>query len=570
MTLLIQAARVAYQHGGNPVLADATFEVRAGDRLALVGANGSGKSTLFRLLSRELTPDRGMVTHARGTSVGFLAQASAADPALTPLETVARALGDPEALEAEARELERQMGEAVDDDALADLIDAHAALHERIERGGADHEAQVAKVLNGLGLPADRWERPLGQMSGGEKRLVNLAELLAGDPDVLLLDEPDNHLDFAAKAWLESFVRGRRGAVALVSHDRWFIDRVANQIFELEDGTVVGYPGNYADFLRQKREKAERDLQLRGLQERELKKLKASAEALTQWARQNPKFASRAENMRRKLAEERERLEETPTPVLNRRQIDVAFEAERGSTLVLQAEGLAKAFGERTVFAPFDLTIRHGEAVGLVGANGSGKTTFFRAILGEEEPTAGRLRLGPSTVVGYASQEHDTLDPSATAMETVRRLRPMTEQQAIGFMTGFLFDRDDLLGPIGRLSGGERSRLQIACLVAQGANFLLLDEPTNNLDLGAIARLEAALSAFVESGQGTILAISHDRAFLDTVCHRIVELDDGVVRDYPGGWAYYEAHQGRGKELTIRPPAPAAPKGGKREKAARR
>ncbi|MBA3415718.1 MAG: ABC-F family ATP-binding cassette domain-containing protein, partial [Chloroflexia bacterium] len=290
------------------------------------------------------------------------------------------------------------------------------------------------------------------------------------------------------------------------------------------------------------------------------------AEQLTQWARQNPKFASRAENMRRKLAEERERLERTPPPVLRQRGIAVEFGAERGGTQVLVAAGLAKSYGERAVFAPFDLTIRHGEGVGLVGPNGAGKTTLFKTILGQEEPTAGTLHLGPSVVVGYYAQEQETLDPGATPLETVRRLQPMTEQAAIGFLGTYLFDRDDMLNTIGRLSGGERSRLQIACLILRGANFLLLDEPTNNLDIASIDALEAALLAFLESGQGSLLTISHDRAFLDAVCGRIVALDGGEVHNYPGGFSYFEANRGKGTLLTVRAPEAAVAAGTKRGK----
>jgi len=404
---------------------------------------------------------------------------------------------------------------------------------------------------------------------GTEKKIVGLAALLVEGPDVLLLDEPDNHLDFAGKAWLEEFVRGYKGAVAVISHDRRFIDRAANRILELEDGKVVAYPGGWAAYRTEKLERLTRQAQLRELQEREFRKLKESAEQLTQWARQNPKFAPRAENMRRKLEEERAKLEATPKPVLERRQIDVSFAAERGSTLVLEAERLEKSYGERTVFEPFDLVIRHGEAVGLVGANGSGKTTLFRMILGRELPDAGTLRLGPSVVVGYYAQEQETLDPAATPMDVVRKLRPMTEQAAIGFLNAYLFTRDDMLNRIGNLSGGERARLQIACLILHGANFLLLDEPTNNLDIGSIERLEEALLAFREEGQGTILAISHDRAFLDTVCTRTLGLADGLVRDYPGGFSEYAANPAAGALLTRRPPEPATA-GGRREAGGRR
>ena len=277
--------------------------------------------------------------------------------------------------------------------------------------------------------------------------------------------------------------------------------------------------------------------------------------------------------MRRKLAEERERLESTPAPILNPRQIDVAFSAERGSSLVLEAKGLAKSFGDQAVFAPFDLEIRHGEAVGLVGANGSGKTTFFRAVRGEEPPSQGALRLGPSVVLGYYAQEQETLDPAQTPLEWVRSLQPMSVQGAIGFLNRYLFSRDDALNRIGSLSGGQRARLQIATLILQGANFLLLDEPTNNLDIPSVERLEEALLAFLEDGRGSILTISHDRAFLDRICGRIIELDGGVVRDYPGGFTWYDERRGKGKELTIRPPAPPEPAkkpGKKRQLAATR
>lgn len=556
MTLLIQAANVAYAYGGNDVLTGATFEIRQGDRLALIGANGSGKSTLFRLMAGELRPQGGALTLARGTRVGLLTQEPRFDPGQTVHEAIALAAGDPAALEARARELEGQMGEAAGDEELTAIMDAYAAVLARLD--GGEESATAEGVLAGLGFPEADVDRPIDRLSGGEKKLVGLARLLSEDPDVLLLDEPDNHLDFAGKRWLETYIRAHRGAVAIISHDRYFLDRTANRIFELERGSIEGYPGAYAAYVATKRARLERGAQLRELQEREFRKLKASAEQLTQWARQNPKFASRAENMRRKMAEERERLERTPAPNLNPRQIDVAFTAERGSTLALEAKALEKSFGERVVFEPFDLEIRHGEAVGLVGANGSGKTTLFRIVRGEERPSAGTFRLGPSTVAGYYAQEQETLDPASTPMETVRRVQPMSEQAAIGFLHRYLFTRDDMLNAIGGLSGGQRARLQIAVLILQGANLLLLDEPTNNLDIPSVERLEEALLAFLAEGRGTILTISHDRAFLDAICTRIVELDRGVVRDYPGGFSFYDEHRGQGRELTIRPPAAPA------------
>jgi ATP-binding cassette subfamily F protein 3 len=560
MTLLIQAANLDYAYGGHTVLEGATFEIRQGDRLALIGANGSGKSTLFRLMAGLFRPDRGAITISRGVRSGFLKQEPDFDPQHTVREVIALAVGDPAALEQRAHELEAAMGQAAGDDELTAIMDEYSLVLERLDNGAGD-STKGARVLSGLGIGESRGDQLIGQLSGGEKKLIGLARLLVEEPDVLLLDEPDNHLDFAGKRWLEEFIRDhqRDGAVAVISHDRYFIDRIANRIFELEGGSITGYTGNYAAFVAEKRTRLERGAQLRELQEREFRKLKASAEQLTQWARQNPKFAPRAENMRRKLAEERERLEQTPAPVLNPRQIDVAFDAERGSTLVLEARALSKSFGERVVLEPFDFEIRHGEAVGLVGANGSGKTTLFRIIRGEETPSSGTLRLGPSVVLGYYAQEQETLDPAVTPMDLIRKLKPMSEQGAIGFLNRYLFTRDDMLNHIGSLSGGQRARLQIATLILQGANFLLLDEPTNNLDIASVERLEEALLSFLDDGRGSILTISHDRAFLDTICSRIVELDSGVVRDYAGGFTYYDYHRGHGRELTIRPPAPPPP-----------
>jgi ATP-binding cassette subfamily F protein 3 len=554
MTLLIQAASIRHAHGGNQIFEDVSFEVREGDRVALIGANGAGKSTLFKIMAKLIEPDGGSVIYRRGLSVGYLSQEPALPPSILMREAVSLAAGDPAALEARLRVLEAEMAEALDDDALTAVMDEYTVILGRLEAGpGYAHEAEGAEVLAGLRIPAERWDTPFGRLSGGEKKLVGLAQLLVSEPEVLLLDEPDNHLDLDAKSWLEGYVRNHRGAVAVITHDRYFIDRAVNRIFELEDGRIASYPANYTVFVEMKRERLERAAQLRELQEREFKKLKASAEQLTQWARQNPKFAPRAENQRRKLAEERDRLEKTPPPVLRRRQIEVDFDSERGSTIVLEAKALAKAFGPREVFKPFDLTIRHGEVVGLVGPNGAGKTTLFRMVRDEELPTAGTLRLGPSVVVGYYAQQQETLDPDLTPLELVRNLKPYTEQQAISFLNTLLFDRGDALNRIGNLSGGEKARLQIGSLILTGANFLLLDEPTNNLDIASTEVLEAALLDF----PGAILTISHDRYFLDKLCTRTIEVRAGVVRDYPGGFGFYEVNPEKGTVLTKLPP-PAA------------
>lgn len=557
MAILVQASDVGVIYGGNEVFRGLTFETRDDERIAVVGENGSGKSTLLRLLAGQTEPTSGAVTRQRGLRVGYLPQQPAFAPRHTVRQVVALAGGDASSLDERLRQLEQRMADDLDDDELDRVLADYAELLERSDAAPAlPVEARVEQTLEALGLPATRWDLPIEALSGGEKRIVGLAQCLIEDPDLLLLDEPDNHLDAGAMRWLESYLVARRGGTVLISHDRYFIDRVATSIVELEDGGVTRYPGNYTRYTQQKRERLEREAQLYELRQRELKKLKASAEQLTQWARQNPKFAARAGNRWRHLEIERERLAETPVPVLERRRIDVEFTGDRGSTLVLELKDLAKSFGDHEVLRPFDLELTHGERVGVVGDNGSGKTTLFRLVLGRDEPSGGRVRMGPSIVPGYYAQEQETLDPARTPIELVRSARAMTEQQAIGFLVGLLFTREDALTEVRKLSGGERSRLQIALLILQGANFLLLDEPTNNLDLPSIEELEDALLDF----GGTILTISHDRYFLDRVCNRIVELDGGLVREYPGGFTYYDQHRGRGRLLTHLPPAAPRPR----------
>jgi ATP-binding cassette, subfamily F, member 3 len=557
MAILIQAAAVAYAHGGNQIFTDVNFELQEGERVALIGENGSGKSTLFRLLARDISPDRGAVTHRRGLTIGFLTQEPNLDARKTVNELLADAVGDPDEMERELERLSQRLTEPLDDDEMTEVLDAYTAGLARLdEHLSSDRSSEVDAILTAFGIAQGVRGQSFGTLSGGEKKLVALARFSMLKPDVLLLDEPDNHLDADAKIWLETYLAHYRGAVGLISHDRYMIDRVANEIFELEDGKIQIYPGNYSQYQDLKRNRLERALELRELAEREFKKLKASAEELTQWARQNPKFATRAEAMRRKMAEERARLDAEKMPILTRRKIKVEFDTERGSSLVLEAAGATKSYGEREVLKPFDLEIRHGERIGIVGGNGAGKTTLVRMALRQERVTGGSFRLGPSIVTGYYSQEHETLDPNQTPLDVIRKVKPLNEQQAISILTGMLFDRDDAMNRIGALSGGERSRLQIAILILKGANFLLLDEPTNNLDIGSVETLEDALLEF----PGTILSISHDRFYLDKICTRIIEIDGGVLRDYPGGYSYYQQNRSKGTILThgLRPKPVAA------------
>jgi ATP-binding cassette, subfamily F, member 3 len=544
--MLVQVAGLSYAHGGNEVFHNIDFEINDGDRIALVGENGAGKSTLFRLIARQTTPSSGEITYRRNTLVGMLAQEPDFASGATILSAVKQDSAGASVIQERMRQLELRMQEAEGDEFDA-VLDEYARCQEEFDAlGGYDAGSKAEEVLSGLGFEQSRWGQAVDSLSGGEKKLVGLARLLLQDIDVLLLDEPDNHLDFAAKDWLQQYIANHRGAVALISHDRYFIDRAVNRLFELEDGQIFAYPTAYTGFLKAKQERLEREAALRDLREREYKQLKRSAEQLTEWARQNPKFAKRAGNRKRLLEKERTELDSKPKPILERKRIDVDFQTSRGSRIVLDLQGVSRSFGDRELLRPFDLMIEHGECVGIVGENGSGKTTLFRMIAGLDEPTGGNLRMGPSIRMGYYSQEQETLDPDKTPLEIVRGLKAFSEPAALGFLSTLLFDRNDSINAVRNLSGGERSRLQIAVLMLKEANFLLLDEPTNNLDIPSCEELEDALLDF----DGTILTISHDRYFLDKLATRIIELDNGIVREYRGDFSYYSRHKGEGTILN--------------------
>ncbi|MCO5228442.1 MAG: ATP-binding cassette domain-containing protein [Thermomicrobiales bacterium] len=556
MVLLLQAANITYAHGGNELFRNLQFSIQTGDRIALVGENGTGKSTLFRLLTRELYPQEGAVTHANGITIGFLRQESDLPAHKTVREVLSAAIGDADALEFELLEIEERFSEPLSDEEMSALLDRQAHLLDRLDSAAAtDVTEQLQDVLGELRIPDHRWDQPIGTLSGGERKLIDVAQFLLEQPDVLLLDEPDNHFDTETRSWLEHWLTTRfTGALCMISHDRYMIDRVATTIVELEDGKVRSYPGNYSAFQQQKRARIERELELRELAEREYLKMKVSSEELTQWARQNPKFASRAEQARKRLVEERARLDAQPWPKLQRNTATIQFDAERGSTNVVTGSNVSIRFGDRVVLRPFDVLVRHGERVGIIGPNGAGKTSLMKCLTGDLAPTSGSIGIGASIVMAWYDQLHGTLHPNAQPIELVRKAKALNEQQALSALVAMGFDRIDAMNPVKNLSGGEQARLQIALMMLSGANLLVLDEPTNNLDLASVEQLEDALLEY----DGTIISISHDRYFMDRVCTRILAIEDGVVRDYPGGYTYAIANPEKGTPLTLGLRHPAA------------
>jgi ATP-binding cassette, subfamily F, member 3 len=410
-------------------------------------------------------------------------------------------------------------------------------------------------LLRGLGLPESDFEKPVSALSGGQKKLIGLARLMLLRPSVLLLDEPDNHLDMPGKEFLEKLITDYPGAVVIISHDRTILDAVATHIAEIEDGRITTFTGNYTEFIVDKEERLARQEELFQIQQREIRRLEMALKRYKQWVIVSDKFATRIHAMEARI----DRIEKIDRPVLDRRKMDLSLNGWRGSNQVLEFVSVSKSFlphpppstlaGTRPtgrggyVLHDLNFLIRHGERVGLIGANGAGKSVLLQLILGKEQPTQGEIKIGPSVKVGYYAQEHETLDFDKTVIDTVRLFGNMSEGRAVSLLTRYLFTYRQATQKVGSLSGGERSRLQLALLVLSGANFLLLDEPTNNLDIASAEVLENALEEF----DGTVLVISHDRYFLDRTVNRIFELKDSRITEYIGGYSDYA-------EKIYRPP----------------
>ena len=435
-------------------------------------------------------------------------------------------------LERELAELESRQGNSSvykDEKTLSHTLELHEkTLAEYESLGGASYPQRVLELLRGLGLPQDDFDKPVGVLSGGQKKLIGLARLMLVKPDILLLDEPDNHLDLPGKVYLEKLILTYPGAVILISHDRYLLDAVFTHITEIEDGRLATFAGNYTEYILDKQERMARAEELYQIQQRSISRMEMALKRYQQWVQVSDKFASRVRAMQTRL----------DRPVPERRKMGLELNGWRGSNQVLEMLGLYKSF-TRPVLTGVCFLIRHGDRVGLIGPNGSGKSVLLRLILGLETPDAGLIKIGPSIKVGYHAQEHETLNLDMTLVDTVRRTGKLSESNAVAFLLRYLFTYKQASEKIRTLSGGERSRLQLAMLVLSDANFLLLDEPTNNLDIASAEVLENALSDFV----GTVLVISHDRYFLDRTVNRIFSLEHGQLKEYIGGYSDYVEKQ---------------------------
>lgn len=523
--------------GARTIFKNITWEIQHDSRIGFIGANGAGKSSLFKMIVGEYTPEQGgAVVRAKGVSVGYLPQDPELDLDSTALACALTGNARIAELESELARVEAKLADPKvygDEKVLTRALDEQHKLIEEYESlGGATYHSRVEQTLRGLGLADSDFDKPIRALSGGQKKLVGLARLLLAKPSVLLLDEPDNHLDLPGKAYLEKLIDDYDGAIVLISHDRYLLDAVVTQIVEIEDGALFVFNGDYTAYIIDKEERLARAEELYQIQQRMITRLELALRRYSTWVIKSDKFASRARSMKTRL----EKVDRLDRPMLDRKRMDLELNGWRGSNKVLELIKVKKRFGVgASPLQDINLLIRHGERVGLIGANGAGKSVLLKIIIGEYEPDAGEMKIGPSVKMGYYAQEHETLDFDQTLIDAVRRAKAFNEGQAVAFLGRYLFGYRQASQKIGSLSGGERSRLQLALLVLSGVNFLLLDEPTNNLDIASAEVLENALDEF----EGTALIISHDRYFLDRTVNRIVELEGGVLTEYGGGYSDY-------------------------------
>ncbi|MCL4426363.1 MAG: ATP-binding cassette domain-containing protein [Firmicutes bacterium] len=569
---MLVVEKLARFFGARTILRGVSFQLEAGEKVALVGPNGVGKTTLLRILAGELEPDEGRVLLPQGCRTGYLTQ----DPVLNSGKTVEEeawgALGDLGRWEEELRQLETRMSQLGSSassgqrsgltvrgqEELDVLLRRYTQVTERFEAGGG-YEAPVRlrTVLAGLGFSGQQLNLPSGSLSGGQKVRLGLARVLLQEPDLLLLDEPTNHLDLAAVEWLEEFLSAYRGAVLLVSHDRHFLDRVTGRTLEMEEGRVTIYPGNFSFYQVAKKEREEGAREAWQAQQEEIRRLKDFIARFQAGTR-----ATLAKDRAKKLAHMK--VMEKPKGPTRRMALHFTLGKASGQE-VLELKELTAAFGAVGLFRLSSLKVRRGERVALIGRNGAGKTTLLKILQGQISPTAGSFCWGHGVKLGYFSQELDQLDPQKTALEEFLAIPGMTPLAARSLLGRFLFGGDEVTRLIGGLSGGERNRLALAKLVLSGANVLLLDEPTNHLDIPSRQVLEEALLSF----PGTILLVSHDRFFLDRVATRIWEFANGGITSYLGNYTAYREEKARllarGAEAThIKGPADSpvkAPKG---------
>jgi ATP-binding cassette, subfamily F, member 3 len=538
---LASAHGIAKSFGSRSILSALDFDVEPEARVGVIGPNGGGKSTLLRILAGAETADAGELTQRRGLVVAFLPQQLEGDER-NALATVRAARSDIDKLERDLAQVERGLAEAVDDlDRIAKLLRRQEDLVQRwTAAGGPGFEPRARALVVDVGLEDDDLAKPTRVLSGGQRKLVGLAACLLRDPDVLLLDEPEAHLDVEARERMEQLMRGFDGAVVAVSHDRYLLDETVSEIAELDGGKVRMWPGNYSAYTVARELELQRQQQLYVTQQKEIARLEEAIRRFKDWAHRvvDERHIKQARNKQRQI----DRMEKIDRPALERRKIALELRPHlRGGERVVELAGASVELADRPILVDVNLTVLRGERVGVVGDNGAGKSVLLRMLAGDLEPAEGERKAGPSIRFGRLEQDRRPDDPRATPLELVRRTAPISEGEAVSRLMKFLFSYEQVRRPLESLSGGEWTRLQLLLLMLRGANCLLLDEPTNHLDIESVEMLESALESF----DGTAIFVSHDRYFLDRIADRILEVRDGEVRSYEGGWSTWRSAAAR-------------------------
>ena len=530
---LIRLEHVTKLYDPDLILDDISVSIEHGDRIGLIGRNGTGKTTLIKIINGMLANFKGKVISAKGLRLGYLSQEPELAPDCTLRQEMLKVFEKRHSLEDKMLLLAEDM----ETQESPDLLTRYAQIQEQHERlGGYDYEYQINRILGGLGFSELDFSLPIRVLSGGQKSRATLAKLLLEEPDLLLFDEPTNHLDINGIEWLENYLNNEyNGAVLVVSHDRYFLDKVVRKIWELEEHKIKIYRGNYSKYVETKTVE-----QLVG--ERAFKKQQAFITHEEDFIRRNiaGQRTREAQGRRKKLG----RLERAEKPKSDARTFKLDFTPEtRGGNDILRCQNVSKAFGDKVIFESLDFEVYRRDVIGIIGANGTGKTTLFRMILGEEPPTHGEIWVGPTLKFGYYTQELEGLNPDNEIINEIWELRPQQTQEEIrSFLGKFLFSGDDVFKRIGSLSGGEQSRVSLAKLLLTNANVLLLDEPTNHLDIPAREALEAALAEY----PATLFIISHDRYLLNSLATKLLIFDGnlgGTANLFEGNYAEYAAQQ---------------------------
>ena len=543
---------------GENLLEGLSFEIQEGECVAILGRNGCGKTTLLKILTGEMDYDDGEVFINPHKRLGLISQIPQFPYGYTVEDVLRSAYAVLTATKKKMEELERAMAEGASEEQLRE----YDTLSNRFESGGGyDMDVEVDKICNGLGIPTEMRSQEFDSLSGGEKTRVNLARLLLEKTDILLLDEPTNHLDLNSVEWLEQYINAFKGTVLAISHDRYFIDRVADRCIEITDGHAEFYSGNYSFYMDEKQ--ARFDLQMKQYEQEQakLKQLGYTVERMKGWGINNRTLYRRAMSIQHRM----ERIRKTEKPKTEKTMRATFGERDFSGDVVFQLKNMAKAFGERTLFSDVNLKVEGGERIAILGDNGTGKSTFIKCLLGEED-CAGKIQFGPTVKWGYLPQIIHFDHPERSLYDTMLYEKNCTPQVARDRLGQFLFQGEDVFKTVGTLSGGEQSRLRLCMLMDEKINLLILDEPTNHLDIASREWVEAAIEEF----EGVLLFVSHDRYFIEKFAERIWLLEDGGIRDFKCGYQKYRSileHEAAAKPVAVAAPKPKKekPKGGTKE-----